>query len=119
MNSTNPHSRYRMHSAYCVKAFLRNGFRRLFYFPLFSHHSSSRSHGRFCGRFIGKNLHFFAKPGFTLVVTISLLVLLTMLVMGLLSLSTLTLRRASADAANAEAQSNARMAMMLALGELQ
>ena len=39
-----------------------------------------------------------------------------MLVVGLLSLSTLTLRRASADAANAEAQSNARMAMMLAFG---
>jgi hypothetical protein len=57
--------------------------------------------------------------GFALVVTISLLVLLTILGVGMLSLSAVGLRSASSGAAQAEARSNARLALLLAIGELQ
>ena len=58
-------------------------------------------------------------PGFTLVVTLSLLVLLTVIAVGLLSLSVSSLRSTSQSAAMAEARANARMALMLAIGDLQ
>ena len=59
------------------------------------------------------------KNGFTLIITISLLVLLTMIGIGLLSLSAVTLRNGSSNQARSLAQSNARLAMMIAIGELQ
>lgn len=60
------------------------------------------------------------KPrGFTLVVTISLLILLVILAVGLLSLSSISLRSSARGMYLQQAQSNARMAMMLALGDLQ
>jgi hypothetical protein len=66
------------------------------------------------------NLRFrTARNGFTLVITISLLVLLTVICLGLLSLSAITLRGGSRDQARSMAQSNARLAMMIAIGELQ
>lgn len=57
--------------------------------------------------------------GFALVITLSLMVLLTLLAVGLLTLSSVTLRSASQGNAMALARSNARLALVLALGELQ
>ena len=57
--------------------------------------------------------------GFALVVTLSLMVLLTFVAVGLLSLSTISLRTTSEGSAMALARSNARVALMLALGDLQ
>ena len=57
--------------------------------------------------------------GFALVVTLSLMVLLTILAVGLLSLSAVSLRAASEGKAIATARANARLALMLALGDLQ
>ncbi len=58
-------------------------------------------------------------PGFALVVTISLMVLLTILAVALLGLSTISLRASTRDSENAEARANARLALMLALAQLQ
>ncbi|MCH7225897.1 hypothetical protein [Haloferula sp. A504] len=58
-------------------------------------------------------------PGFALVVTVSLMVLLALLAVGLLSLSTVSLRASSKGAAQAEARANARLALALAIGQLQ
>ena len=57
--------------------------------------------------------------GFTLIITISLLVLLTMVAVGVLSLSSVTLRQSSYQNDYATARSNARLSLMLALGALQ
>lgn len=57
--------------------------------------------------------------GFTLVITISLLVLLTMIAIGVLSLSSVQLRSSAQGDAMSRARSHARMALMMALGDLQ
>jgi hypothetical protein len=57
--------------------------------------------------------------GFALVVTLTLLVLLTIIAVGLLALSSVSLRSSSAAAAEQQANTNARIAVMLAIGELQ
>jgi hypothetical protein len=57
--------------------------------------------------------------GFALVVTVSLMVLLSLLAVGLLSLSTIQLRQSSLADGMAEARANARLALIMAIGQLQ
>jgi Tfp pilus assembly protein PilX len=57
--------------------------------------------------------------GFALVVTISLMILLTIIAVGLLGLSAVSLRASTQGSASAMARANARMALMMAVGELQ
>lgn len=57
--------------------------------------------------------------GFALVITLALMILLVVTAVGLLTLSTISLRSSSSQDAMATARANARMAMMLAIGQLQ
>ncbi len=57
--------------------------------------------------------------GFALIVTLSLMILLTVIAVGLLTLSSISLRSSSQGNAMAVARANARLAMMIALGDLQ
>jgi hypothetical protein len=66
-----------------------------------------------------KLLRVAARPGFALVITLSLMVLLTVVAIGLLTLSAITLRASGHGEAMATARANARMALALAIGQLQ
>ena len=59
------------------------------------------------------------RGGFVLIATISLLVLLALIAVGLLTLSTVQVRSASLGDYRKQAEANARLALMLALGDLQ
>ncbi|MCP5537436.1 MAG: hypothetical protein H7A51_14535 [Akkermansiaceae bacterium] len=60
-----------------------------------------------------------ANNGFALIATISVMVLLVMIALAMLSLSTIETRQTTNGGAIEQAQANARMALMLAIGELQ
>jgi len=60
-----------------------------------------------------------ARPGFTLITTLSLLVLLTLICVGMLGLAGISLRTGSAGNDQMTARAHARLALMIALGELQ
>ncbi|MFC5051411.1 hypothetical protein ACFPK9_12425 [Rubritalea spongiae] len=57
--------------------------------------------------------------GFALIATISVLSLMVMIAIGMLSLSAVTVRTSAREIPMHEAKANARMALMIALGELQ
>lgn len=57
--------------------------------------------------------------GFALVVTLLLMILLMIIAVGFLDLSTVSLRSSSHEMAQVTAEANARMALILAIGELQ
>ena len=60
-----------------------------------------------------------AVKGFALIATISVLLLLTMVAVAFLSLSALTVKTSRFEWAQEEARANARLGLMIAIGELQ
>ncbi|MEX1117022.1 MAG: hypothetical protein WEB53_17380 [Akkermansiaceae bacterium] len=59
------------------------------------------------------------RAGFALIVTLSLMILLTVIAVGLLTLSSISMRSSSQGEAMSAARANARLSLMLALGDLQ
>jgi hypothetical protein len=58
-------------------------------------------------------------PGFSLVATMTCMVLLMVIAMGMMSLSAVTVRKAGRDSGRLEAEANARMALMIAIAKVQ
>ncbi len=66
-----------------------------------------------------RSFHRNSERGFALICTLMMMMLLAVLCVGMLSLSTVTLRTTSTDAAQATARMNARLALSIAIGEVQ
>lgn len=60
-----------------------------------------------------------APGGFALIVTLMLMILLTVIAVGMLSVSSIVIRSTSEENAMVVARSNARLALMIAIGDLQ
>lgn len=70
-------------------------------------------------RRLGRAVGAWRQRGFALVVTLALMVLLLVLLVGLLGLASVSLRTSTLEKAKHEAEANARLGVLLALGELQ
>jgi hypothetical protein len=79
----------------------------------------SSSHPSPSSTFLSRSSKHRCTRGFALIATISIMALLVMVGLGMLSLSKVELRSSQNSKAMAEAQANARMALMIAIGELQ
>lgn len=66
-----------------------------------------------------QSLKYRRPAGFALVVTLSLMILLTVIAVGLLSMSSVTMRKTNAEQPMAAARANAKLGLDLALDELQ
>lgn len=74
---------------------------------------------RFGDDLSGRSARRAAGRGFALIVTLSLMVLLVIMAVGLLTLSSISLRASSGSSAMAAARCNARLSLQLAIGQLQ
>ncbi len=72
-----------------------------------------------CRQTVRENIEGRPVSGFSLVVTVAMLVILLLLAVGLLSLASVEFRSSSQNSAMVQAQANARMALMMAIDELQ
>jgi hypothetical protein len=59
------------------------------------------------------------QTGFSLIITVTMLILLSLIAVGLLSLSSVVLRSSKSDSAMTEARANARLALNMAVASLQ
>ncbi|MBK1854243.1 hypothetical protein JO972_04705 [Verrucomicrobiaceae bacterium 5K15] len=67
----------------------------------------------------GGSSHGHTQSGFALIATISVMVLLSMIALAMLSLSSISVRSSNHDQAMEEARHNARLSLMMAIGQLQ